>query len=105
MEREVEIARLGAQGDGVAEGAGGPIYVSFALPGELVRITVEPGHDRAELLAPGPRLSPGRRGWRHFGASRLSSFRRKPESRGQAQCLWLWIPACAGMTEKRLSRG
>ena len=26
MEREVEIARLGARGDGVAEGADGPLY-------------------------------------------------------------------------------
>lgn len=51
MEREVEIARLGASGDGVAEGADGPIYVPFALPGERVRIAVTPGGDRALLLA------------------------------------------------------
>lgn len=51
MEREVEIARLGARGDGVAEAADGPIYVPFALPGERVRVAVEPGDDRAELLA------------------------------------------------------
>jgi 23S rRNA (uracil1939-C5)-methyltransferase len=51
MECEVEIARLGASGDGVAEGADGPIYVPFALPGERVRIAVGPGGDRAELLA------------------------------------------------------
>src|SRR5262245_38440240 len=35
MEREVEIARLGAQGDGVAEGFDGPLYVPFALPGSV----------------------------------------------------------------------
>src|SRR5690349_17264380 len=51
MECEVEITRLGAQGDGVAEGADGPLYVPFALPGERVRVAVEPGDDRAELLA------------------------------------------------------
>ena len=51
MEREVEIARLGAQGDGVAEGSDGPLYVPFALPGERVRVAVAPGDDRAELLA------------------------------------------------------
>jgi 23S rRNA (uracil1939-C5)-methyltransferase len=51
MEGEVEIVRLGAQGDGVAEGADGPLYVPFALPGERVGIAVEPGDDRAELLA------------------------------------------------------
>ncbi|HET7210479.1 MAG TPA: hypothetical protein VFI85_01905 [Methyloceanibacter sp.] len=51
MELEVEIAHLGARGDGVAEAADGPIYVPFALPGERVRIAVEPGEDRADLLA------------------------------------------------------
>jgi 23S rRNA (uracil1939-C5)-methyltransferase len=51
MEREVEIARLGAQGDGVAEGSDGPLYVPFALPGERVRVELAPGDDRAELLA------------------------------------------------------
>jgi 23S rRNA (uracil1939-C5)-methyltransferase len=51
MEREVEIARLDAQGDGVAEGVDGPLYVPFALPGERVRVAIAPGDDRAELLA------------------------------------------------------
>ena len=62
MEREVEIARLGGKGDGVAEGADGPFYVPFALPGETVRIAVEAGSDRAELidvLKPSPdRIAP-----------------------------------------------
>ncbi len=69
MEREVEIARLGAQGDGVAEGSDGPLYVSFALPVERVRVEVAPGDDRAELLAviqPSPdRVEPV---CPHFGA-------------------------------------
>jgi 23S rRNA (uracil1939-C5)-methyltransferase len=48
---EVTIDRLGAQGDGVAETATGPIYVPFALPGErwqllpdapAVRLTASP---------------------------------------------------------------
>ena len=43
MEHEVEIARLGAQGDGVAEGSDGPLYVPFALPGERVRVAVAAG--------------------------------------------------------------
>ncbi|MGE5260588.1 MAG: class I SAM-dependent RNA methyltransferase [Actinomycetota bacterium] len=47
---EVEIARLGSGGDGVAEGPGGPIYVPFTLPGERVVITLEPGSDRGALL-------------------------------------------------------
>jgi 23S rRNA (uracil1939-C5)-methyltransferase len=51
MEVEVDIARLGAQGDGIAEGSDGLLYVPFALPGERVRVAVARGYDRAELLA------------------------------------------------------
>lgn len=62
MELEVEIARLGAQGDGVAEGPEGPIFVPFTLPGELVRIAVEGDGDRGtllEVLKPSPhRVAP-----------------------------------------------
>ena len=50
MEIEARIARLGAQGDGVVETADGPLFVPFALPGELVRIAVEPETGRANLL-------------------------------------------------------
>ncbi len=47
---EVEIARLGSGGDGVAEGPSGRIYVPFTLPGERVVITLRPGEDRGALL-------------------------------------------------------
>jgi 23S rRNA (uracil1939-C5)-methyltransferase len=50
MELEVEIERLGAQGDGVADGPDGPIFVPFTLPGERVRVAVEPGNDHAGLI-------------------------------------------------------
>lgn len=54
---EVAIARLGAQGDGVADTSNGPLFVPFALPGELVR--VEPASDGnhaalVEVLQPSP---------------------------------------------------
>jgi 23S rRNA (uracil1939-C5)-methyltransferase len=50
--QEVDIARLGAQGDGIAETADGPRYVPFALPGERVR---DGGQGLPELLsAPSP---------------------------------------------------
>ena len=69
MELEVRIARLGAQGDGVADGPDGPLFVPFALPGELVRVIAEPGSDRAgliEVLEPNPeRVAPI---CPHFGA-------------------------------------
>jgi 23S rRNA (uracil1939-C5)-methyltransferase len=62
MELEVEIVRLGAQGDGVADGPQGPIFVPFTLPGERVTIAVEPETDRGDLLevlAPSPeRIEP-----------------------------------------------
>jgi 23S rRNA (uracil1939-C5)-methyltransferase len=62
MQLEVRIARLGAQGDGVADGPDGPLFVPFALTGELVEVEVEPGSDRAgliELLEPSPdRVAP-----------------------------------------------
>jgi 23S rRNA (uracil1939-C5)-methyltransferase len=47
---EVDIARLGSGGDGVAEGPSGLVYVPFTLPGERVVITLEPGSDRGALL-------------------------------------------------------
>ncbi len=57
------IARLGAQGDGVAETAEGPRFVPFALPGERVRLHAA---EQPEILPP---ASPQRRApvCRHFG--------------------------------------
>jgi 23S rRNA (uracil1939-C5)-methyltransferase len=49
MTERFEIARLGAQGDGVAETAGGPLFVPFALPGETVTATRV--KDRAALVS------------------------------------------------------
>ncbi|MGE0255201.1 MAG: class I SAM-dependent RNA methyltransferase [Alphaproteobacteria bacterium] len=57
---EITIARLGARGDGVADSAGGALFVAGALPGELV--TVAPGPPRGDgrtarlvaVLAPSP---------------------------------------------------
>jgi tRNA/tmRNA/rRNA uracil-C5-methylase (TrmA/RlmC/RlmD family) len=67
-ELEVEIERLGAQGDGVAQTPGGPVFVPFTLPGELVRVALSPGQTRAEPLAilrPSPdRVTPV---CQHFG--------------------------------------
>jgi|CXWK01.1.fsa_nt_gi 23S rRNA (uracil1939-C5)-methyltransferase len=47
---QLTIARLGAQGDGVAEAGGGQVFVPYTLPGE--RVTIEPeGAGRARLVA------------------------------------------------------
>jgi 23S rRNA (uracil1939-C5)-methyltransferase len=50
MEFEIEISRLGAQGDGVAEDPEGPIFVPFTLPGERVKVAVDPESDHARLV-------------------------------------------------------
>ncbi|HBF32191.1 MAG TPA: RNA methyltransferase, partial [Rhizobium sp.] len=34
----LSINSLGAQGDGIANGADGPIFVPFSLPGETVAV-------------------------------------------------------------------
>jgi 23S rRNA (uracil1939-C5)-methyltransferase len=50
MELEVEITRLGAQGDGVADGPAGPMFVPFTLPGERVRVAADREDDHAKLV-------------------------------------------------------
>ena len=60
--REVEIVRLGSEGDGVAETPAGPVYVPFALPGERWRLA---DGAPSERLSDSPeRQSPV---CRHFG--------------------------------------
>ena len=51
MTEQVNIVRLGHRGDGVAETENGPVYVPYALPGEIVTVEVVRGHpDRRHLL-------------------------------------------------------
>ncbi len=48
--RELEVLRVGTQGDGVAEG---PVYVPFTLPGERVRAKAQAGRgELVEVLTP-----------------------------------------------------
>lgn len=49
MTERLQIEKLGAQGDGVAQTARGPVFVPFALPGETV--TVEMKGQRARLIS------------------------------------------------------
>ncbi|MBX5149056.1 class I SAM-dependent RNA methyltransferase [Rhizobium lentis] len=62
----VTIEKLGAQGDGIAGGAGGPVYVPFSLPGETVAIARVKSHGTIMSIAtPSPdRQEPP---CRHFG--------------------------------------
>ncbi len=49
MSAILTIARLGAQGDGVAETPEGPVFVPFALPGE--KVNVARGPKKADLIS------------------------------------------------------
>lgn len=49
MSAILTIARLGAQGDGIADTGQGPVYVPFALPGERVNVALGPR--RADLVS------------------------------------------------------
>ena len=62
----VTISRLGAQGDGIAHTAEGPLYVPFALPGETVSVARVKNHGTLiALTAASPeRQTPP---CRHFG--------------------------------------
>ena len=66
MSVRLTIDRLGAQGDGVANTEQGPVFVPFALPGEVVTVARE--RDRATLMAvlekSPQRIEPA---CRHFG--------------------------------------
>jgi len=51
MTERLTIARLGHRGDGVADTDSGPVFVPYALPGEVVEVEPSPGHpDRRHLL-------------------------------------------------------
>jgi 23S rRNA (uracil1939-C5)-methyltransferase len=51
MTEQLSISRLGHRGDGVADTPEGPVYVPYALPGEIAVVEPVPGHpDRRHLL-------------------------------------------------------
>jgi 23S rRNA (uracil1939-C5)-methyltransferase len=66
LHRELTISHLGAQGDGIAETADGPVFVPFTLGGE--RITADVDRDRGSaveiLIRSADRVAPI---CRHFG--------------------------------------
>jgi len=106
MRLEVRIERLGAQGDGVADGAQGPLFVPFALPGERVSIAVEPGSDRADLievLEPSPdRVAPICPHFGVCGGCALQHLEAAPISPGSVSSSWL--PCGRGASRRRSRR-
>ncbi|MPZ40484.1 MAG: methyltransferase [Rhizobiales bacterium] len=60
MVERLTIARLGRRGDGVADTPDGPVFVPFALPGEVVEAEAWPGHPDRRLPITIERASPER---------------------------------------------
>ncbi|MFN3869084.1 MAG: class I SAM-dependent RNA methyltransferase [Hyphomicrobiaceae bacterium] len=74
------ISRLGSHGDGVAETAGGAVFVPFALPGETVRVAID--GDRGRLVgiehASPDRIAPICRHFTHCGGCTMQHLAREP---------------------------
>jgi 23S rRNA (uracil1939-C5)-methyltransferase len=55
LRTELHIDRLGARGEGIAQGAQGPIYVPYALPGDTILAEVQGERGRLiEISTPSP---------------------------------------------------
>lgn len=51
MIEQLTVTRLGHRGDGIADTPGGPVYVPYTLPGEIVTVEAVAGHpDRRHLI-------------------------------------------------------
>jgi len=72
-----DIARLGAQGDGIADTASGPVFVPYSLPGE--RVQAELRGERARLIAvveaSPDRIAPVCRHFTHCGGCAVQHLR------------------------------
>jgi 23S rRNA (uracil1939-C5)-methyltransferase len=75
--RELAIGRIGASGDGVADG---PVYVAGVLPGERVRAEVSGERGSSvEILAPSPeRVAPPCPHFGHCGGCALQHWAQAP---------------------------
>ena len=73
----LDIVRLGAQGDGVADAHSGPIFVPYALPGERVQADVrgERGRLVAVIEASPERIAPVCRHFTHCGGCAVQHLR------------------------------
>jgi 23S rRNA (uracil1939-C5)-methyltransferase len=79
MTAELEIDRLGRQGDGIAETADGPAYIPFTLPGEIVSASGSGARRRLEavLRAAPERIDPVCRHFGTCGGCQLQHFEQK----------------------------
>ena len=76
--KELTIAEVGAQGDGVAMTPEGPVYVPYVLPGERVQAEVkgERGRLIAVLEPSASRVAPICRHFAHCGGCALQHMER-----------------------------
>jgi 23S rRNA (uracil1939-C5)-methyltransferase len=76
----LDIARLGAQGDGIADTPSGPVFVPYTLPGE--RVQADSRGERGRLIAvitPSPdRTAPVCRHFTHCGGCAVQHMRMPP---------------------------
>ena len=74
------IDRVGAQGDGVALGEKGPVFVPFTLPGELVNCAVKgsEGTAIALLMSSPDRIEPVCKHFEHCGGCSTQHWAPKP---------------------------
>ncbi len=73
---ELTVLRIGAEGDGIAEG---PVYLPYTLPGELVRAEVSGQRATAEIVVPSPeRVVPPCRHFTECGGCSLQHWADAP---------------------------
>ncbi len=80
MMNSLKIERIGAQGDGVASGEKGPVFVPFTLPGERVNIAVNGSEGTAmSVLEPSPdRIDPACKHFEQCGGCALQHWAPQP---------------------------
>ena len=76
--RDLDIVRLGAQGDGIADTTSGSVFVPYALPGEYVRTDVSGERGRLlDVLRPSAqRIQPVCQHFSHCGGCALQHMER-----------------------------
>lgn len=107
-EAEMTVSAIGAQGDGIADGAGGRVFVPFTVPGDRVRVRLPAGggEDRAaaliEILSPGPgRGDPPCPAFGRCGGCRLQHLSDDAYARWKVERLTA-VLARAGFADYRL---
>jgi 23S rRNA (uracil1939-C5)-methyltransferase len=80
MMNTLKIERIGAQGDGVASGEKGPVFVPFTLPGERVNIAVNGSEGTAmSVLEPSSeRIDPACKHFEQCGGCALQHWAAEP---------------------------